>query len=134
MSQMPQRFIGMDVHKSFLIIAAVDQQQNILLKPRRVPTAQLGEWAVAHLQPNDVVVLEACSLAWTLYDQLAPLVSQVVVVHAGHVKLIASSLIKTDLFEGFTEDISYLFAFQRALVFPCQKIGVLIMRHKRFTH
>ena len=96
MSPMPQRFIGMDVHKSFLVIAAVDQQQAILLRPRRVPTAQLGEWAVTHLQASDVVVLEACSLAWTLYDQLAPLVSQVVVVHAGHVKLIASSLIKTD--------------------------------------
>jgi transposase len=35
-------------------------------------------------------------MAWTIYDGLEPLVGQVTIAHAAHVKMIASSLIKTD--------------------------------------
>lgn len=96
MSDAPLRFIGLDVHKAFVMVAGVDQHQTTVLRPRRVSTAQLGEWAQAHLQPTDAVVLEACSLAWTIHDLLEPLVGEVTVAHATDVKLIASSLIKTD--------------------------------------
>ena len=92
----PKRFIGLDVHKSFVVVAAVDQQQTPLLRPRRIATSELAEWSQENLRPSDEVVLEACSLAWTVYDLLKPLVTEVTVAHAADVKLIASPLIKTD--------------------------------------
>jgi transposase len=91
-----KRFIGLDVHKSFVVVAAVDQQQTPVLRPRRIATSELAEWSQGNLRPTDEVVLEACSLAWTVYDLLKPLVTEVTVAHAADVKLIASSLIKTD--------------------------------------
>jgi transposase len=91
-----QRFIGLDVHKASVVVAAVDRQQTILLPPRRIAISELPDWLEGHLQPTDAVVLEAGGMTWTLYDMLEPLANQVTVAHAAHVKLIASSLIKTD--------------------------------------
>jgi transposase len=96
MAPQPQRFIGLDIHKDYLVWVAVDERQNVLQSPRRVNFRDLSLWMNEHLQATDAVVLEACSNAWTLYDQLAPRVCQVTVAHAAHVKWIASSLIKTD--------------------------------------
>jgi transposase len=96
MAIVPRRYIGLDVHKEYLVAAAVDQRQNLLMPPQRVSYSDLADWLRLELQPTDAVVLEACSNAWTLYDQLEPHVAQVTVAHAAHVKLIASSLIKTD--------------------------------------
>jgi transposase len=96
MATQPQRFIGLDVHKEYLVAAAVDKQQNLLMSPQRVNYSDLVDWIALELHPTDAVVLEACSNAWTLYDQLEPHVAQVTVAHAAHVKLIANSLIKTD--------------------------------------
>src|SRR5262249_20909540 len=42
------------------------------------------------------VVLEATSNTWLLYDQLQPLVAEVVVAHPQAVKLIAAARVKTD--------------------------------------
>jgi transposase len=96
MAGQTQRFIGLDVHKAYLVAAAVDQRQTLLMAPQRVNYSDLADWITLELQPTDAVVLEACSNAWTLYDQLAPHVAQVTVAHASQVKLIANSLIKTD--------------------------------------
>jgi len=92
----PQRFIGLDIHKDYLVWVAVDERQSILEPPQRVSYRNLPSWMNDHLHATDAVVLEASSNAWTLYDQLAPQVGQVTVAHAGHVRWIASSLIKTD--------------------------------------
>jgi transposase len=96
MSQEIQRFIGLDVHKAYVVVAAVDAQQSILLQPRRIAIDNLPDWLEGHLGPTDAVVLEACSMAWTIHDWLEPLVGQTIIAHAAHVKMIASSLIKTD--------------------------------------
>lgn len=96
MSPQPQRFIGLDVHKDYLVWVAVDERQNILYPPQRVNYRHWSTWMNEQLCPTDAIVLEASTNAWTLYDQLAPLVGQVTVAHAGHVRWIASSLIKTD--------------------------------------
>lgn len=96
MPQETQRFIGLDVHKAYVVLAAVDAQQSILLQPRRIPIQDLPDWLEGHLCPDDAVVLEACSMAWAIHDLLEPLVGQVTIAHTAHVKLIASSLIKTD--------------------------------------
>jgi transposase len=90
------RFLGLDVHRQSITVAGVDKEQQIVLRPRRVALCEFANWAHANLTPTDAVVLEATSTAWTLYDQLQPLVASVTVAHPGKVQGIATSRVKTD--------------------------------------
>lgn len=90
------RFVALDVHRQYLMVGAVDSQQQVVLSPRRFGFAAFAEWAQVHLTHADAVVFEATSNAWLLYDQLQPLVSEVVVAHPQAVKLIAAARVKTD--------------------------------------
>lgn len=63
------RYIGLDVHKQYSVAAGVDERQQIVLSPRRIPLAELGTGAVKMLRSTDVVVLEAMSNTWQLHDQ-----------------------------------------------------------------
>jgi transposase len=90
------RFVAFDVHKSYVLVAALDATLQVVLAPRRVRLDELQEWACQALRPTDRVVLEATSNAWTLYDLLAPLVAEVQVAHPLLVKLISSARVKTD--------------------------------------
>ncbi|HLV97500.1 MAG TPA: hypothetical protein VKT82_02380 [Ktedonobacterales bacterium] len=55
----PSRFVGLDIHKHSIVVAAVDKEQELLLRPRRVALPEFFPWAQTHLQPTDAVVLEA---------------------------------------------------------------------------
>ena len=90
------RFVAFDVHTSYVLVAALDATLQVVLSPRRVRLDDLPEWARQGLRPTDRVVLEATSNAWTLYDLLAPLVSEVQVAHPLLVKLISTARVKTD--------------------------------------
>src|SRR5260370_6985694 len=90
------RFVALDVHGHYVMVGAVDSQQQVVLSPRRFGFAAFAEWASIHLTHADAVVLEATSNAWLLYDQLQPLVAEVVVAHPQAVKLIAAARVKTD--------------------------------------
>jgi transposase len=107
MPQEIQRFIGLDVHKAYVVVAAVDAQQSVLLQPRRIAIDDVPDWLEGHLGPGDAVVLEACSMAWTFHDRLEPLAGQVTIAHAAHVKMIASSLIKTDKRDALVLECSF---------------------------
>jgi transposase len=95
MSETP-RFVAFDVHKSYVLVAALDATLQVVLSPRRVRMDDLPEWARQALRPTDRVVLEATTNAWTLYDLLAPLVAEVQVAHPLLVKLISAARVKTD--------------------------------------
>jgi hypothetical protein len=41
----PTRFIGMDIHRQFVMVAAVDEQQHLLLDPIKVPLDTFQAWA-----------------------------------------------------------------------------------------
>jgi transposase len=90
------RYVALDVHRSYLVVGAVDSQQHIVLSPRRFGFESFAAWAPTHLSEADAVVLEASANAWVLYDQLEPLVSQVTVAHPLAVKLISAARVKTD--------------------------------------
>ncbi|HEV2752545.1 MAG TPA: IS110 family transposase [Solirubrobacteraceae bacterium] len=90
------RFVGLDVHKGSVVVAAIDAAQQVLLPPRRVPRERFVAWAEAHLTPTDVVVLEATTDAWQVHDELRPLVADVTVAHPLLVQLIAATKVKTD--------------------------------------
>lgn len=96
MANQTQRFAALDLHKRYVVAGAVDREQAVVLKPRRVSLVELEDWAKRQLLPTDSVVLEASTSAWFVHDQLEPLVHRVVVVHPYHVKLIAASMVKTD--------------------------------------
>lgn len=92
----PLRFIGLDVHKYYLIAIGVDARQAQVFGPQRVPMAQLDEWRAKHLTRQDALVLETTTNAFQLYDDLSPHVHSVTLVHPPHVALITRAAVKTD--------------------------------------
>src|SRR3954470_14480236 len=90
------RYVALDVHKAYLVVAAVDTAQQIVLHPKKVLLAEFAPWCRQHLRPTDQVVLEATLNTWQLYDQLVPLVASVTVAPPLPFKLIAASRVKTD--------------------------------------
>lgn len=96
MSNSLRRFVGLDLHKSYIVVGAVDGEQQVVIHPRRVQLSRFESWAKKHLNPTDAVALEAGPNAWFIHDLLERLVDTVTVVHPYHVKLIAASMVKTD--------------------------------------
>jgi transposase len=96
MSNQPQRYVALDVHKSYVMVAAVNAAQEVVLPPRRIPFSRFEPWINKHLKLTDQVVLEATTNAWYVHDLLEPLVARVVVAHPYRVKLIAAAAVKTD--------------------------------------
>jgi len=96
MSDKQKRYVGLDVHKHYVMVGAVNRLQEMVLPPRKVSMAEFEAWAKKNLRLTDEVVLEATTNAWYLYDLLEPLVERVVVCHPPQVKLIAAALVKTD--------------------------------------
>lgn len=90
------RFIGLDVHKYYVVLGAVNAQQEVVLRPRRLSFAEFEGWQEQKLQPTDAVVLEATSNAWTIHDQLVRRAASVVVANPLQVKWIAATRVKTD--------------------------------------
>ena len=90
------RYIALDIHKHYAMVAAVDREGEVLLKPRKVTNEQLPDWATAHLIPEDKVVIESTTNAWHVYDLLAPLVAEVKVANPIRIKQIAEARTKTD--------------------------------------
>ncbi len=91
-----RRFVGLDVHKSYVVVSAVDEQQNVVLPARRVELAGFESWVTRNLGADDAVVLEATTSAWHLCDQLKPRVGAVAVANPILIRLIASARVKTD--------------------------------------
>jgi transposase len=96
MKPSPDRFVGLDVHKHYLIAAAVDADRNEVLSPRRVLLENLDSWVRKTLTPHDAVVLEMTTNAYQLYDDLLPHVHSVTLVHPPHVALITRAQVMTD--------------------------------------
>jgi transposase len=96
------RFVGLDVHRQYATVAAVDSKQQVVLTVRRVEFKEFDVWMGKHLRRTDVVTLEATSNAWHLYDLLARLVASVTVANPIQVALIAKSLVKTDRRDALT--------------------------------
>lgn len=90
------RFVGLDIHKRHVVIAAVDQHQKVLLTPQKISNQRFNKWAHNHLKPSDQVALEATTNSWTFHDQLEPLVKCVLVANSHKLKLITASACKTD--------------------------------------
>lgn len=92
----PSRFIGLDVHKHYLVAYGVDAELNPVLGPRRVPLMDLDHWREHSLTHGDALALEMTTNALDLYDELAPHVHSVTIVHPPHVALITRAQVMND--------------------------------------
>jgi transposase len=91
-----KRYIGLDVHKHYLIAYGVDQDLQVLLPTQRVELSRLEAWMKKSLTRQDQVVLEMTTNTWQLYDELSQYAGSVTVVHPPHVALITRSQVMTD--------------------------------------
>ena len=63
MKESGKRYIGLDVHKHYLIAIGVDEDLNVVLPVRRVEFSYLETWMKKTLTKHDEVVLETPALA-----------------------------------------------------------------------
>jgi transposase len=91
-----KRYIGLDVHKYYLIAIGVDDELNVVLPARRVELSHLDSWMKKTLTKQDRVVLEMTTNTWQLYDELCAYAGSVLVVHPPHVALITRSQVMND--------------------------------------
>jgi transposase len=92
-----RRYVALDIHKHYCVIAAVDWEGRVVLQAVRVEHADLEGWLKKNLRTNDHVVIESTTNAWHVYDLLSPLVERVVVANPIKVKQIAQARVKTDI-------------------------------------
>jgi transposase len=90
------RFFGVDLHKHFLFIAAVNSLQEIIFKPLKITLDKWPDWARDHLLPTDVVAVESTTNTWDFYDGIVNLVARVEIANAGKLPWIGLSRVKTD--------------------------------------
>jgi transposase len=90
------RYIALDIHKHYCVIAGVDRDGRIVLQPVRVEHEDLEGWLKENLLASDQVVIESTTNAWHVYDLLVPLVARVLVANPIKVKQIACARVKTD--------------------------------------
>lgn len=91
-----KRYIGLDVHKHYLIAIGVDDELHVVLPARRVELFHLESWMKKTLTKQDDVVLEMTTNTWQLYDELCEHAGSVTVVHPPHVALITRSQVMND--------------------------------------
>ena len=96
MEKTEKRYIGLDVHKHYLIALGVDADLNVVLPARRVELSRLESWMKKILTKQDEVVLEMTTNTWQLYDELVAYAGSVMVVHPPHVALITRSQVMND--------------------------------------
>jgi transposase len=92
-----RRYVALDIHKHYCVIAAVDREGKVVLQAVRVEHADLEGWLKKNLRGTDHVVIESTTNAWHVYDLLVPLAERVVVANPIKVKQIANARVKTDI-------------------------------------
>jgi transposase len=96
------RFIGLDVHRSYASVAAVNANQELVLSVRRIDYTEFDEWIRKNLRSTDAVELESTGNAWYFHDVLTRLVASVTIANPIQVALIAKARVKTDPRDALT--------------------------------
>jgi transposase len=96
MNGIGKRYIGLDVHKHYLIALGVDEDLEVVMSARRVELSNMESWMKKNLTKQDEVVLEMTTNTWQVYDELSGHAGCVTVVHPPHVALITRSQVMTD--------------------------------------
>jgi transposase len=96
-ARLSRRYLALDIHKYYSIVAGVNFDGKVVLEPVRVEHADLEAWLKKHIQATDYVVIESTTNAWHIYDLLEPLAERVLVANPIKVKQIAQARVKTDI-------------------------------------
>jgi transposase len=92
----PTRFIGLDIHKHYLVAMGVDPDQQQVYGPKRVEWPDFEAWIGRELCQQDAVSVEMTTNTWLVHDTLLPHIHSVTVVHPQHVRAIVGAQVKTD--------------------------------------
>ena len=122
----PVRYIGLDVHKHYLVAYGVDKEQNRVYGPKRVGYADLDDWIVKDLNVGDALALEMTTNTWQLVDMLKPQAHSVLVVHPPEVKAIVKARVMTDKMAA-----RILAKFQAAKLLPAVWVPPVEVREMR---
>ncbi len=95
-SSTPHRFVGLDIHKAYLVAVGVNAQREVVYGPHRVPNERAEKWIATQLTAQDSVILEMTTNSWHMVDLLRPQVQSVTVVHPPHARIITRAAVKTD--------------------------------------
>ncbi len=96
MKENGKRYIGLDVHKHYLIALGVDENLEVVHARAAGGAVEPGELDEKDLTQQDEVVLEMTTNTWQLYDELVEYAGSVMVVHPPHVALITRSQVMND--------------------------------------
>lgn len=96
-ARLSRRYLALDIHKYYSIVAGVNFEGEVVLEPVRVEHAGLSGWLEKHIQSTDYIVIESTTNAWFVYDLLEPLAEKVLVANPIKVKQIAQARVKTDI-------------------------------------
>ena len=125
-TRVSRRYVALDIHKHYCVVAGVDREGRVVLPPVRVEHADLEGWLKKHLLTSDRVVIESTTNAWHVYDLLVPLAERVVVANPIKVKQIATARVKTDI-----RDTLILARLLAANLVPDVWVPPLPIRHMR---
>lgn len=84
------RFIGLDIHKQYVVVVGVDRELNQVLGPTRLTWERWPAWVDKNLTPQDAVAVEMTTNTWEVHDDLVDHVHSVTVAHPPHLKLITA--------------------------------------------
>jgi len=92
----PQRWIGLDIHKAYFVAVGVNAEKQTVFGPRKILNEQLEDWITKHLLLTDAVVMEMTTNTYLFYDTLVTHVGSVIAVHPPNVLLVTGVKVKTD--------------------------------------
>ena len=90
------RFIGLDIHKQYVVVVGVDRELNQVLGPTRLTWERWPAWVDKNLTPQDAVAVEMTTNTWEVHDDLVDHVHSVTVAHPPHLKLITAMPVMND--------------------------------------
>ncbi len=91
------RSVGLDVHKHFIEVCALDARGQVVFRGRSgVLRPELEAFARGHLKRTDRVALEATTNTWAVVEVLRPFVAELVVGNPLKTRAIAEARVKTD--------------------------------------
>jgi hypothetical protein len=62
-ARLPRRYVALDIHKHYCVVAGVNREGQVILQPVRVEHADLEGWLKKNLQETDYVVIESTTNA-----------------------------------------------------------------------
>ena len=90
------RYLAFEIHREYILVGGQNEDQEWVLRPRRIGIANFPAWAQQNLREGDIVILETTTNVWETYDIVAPLVSRVLVANASGMGEIVGARVKTD--------------------------------------